>query len=172
MKYGNFVGKGWLPFEPSEIKDIKSHLKSQLVKTFGEEFFSGFTHKVHGGMVIMLEVTAKLSQPFNGRNWFNSTIKNCTAVRFFITKDKKGYLEIHDEKDPYNIEKYTRDYENCPEFSYGCTMNVSGSERRYRHKLWEGIQNWSPYTYGTEVTDLTYTSNDLNGLKKAITPKK
>jgi hypothetical protein len=50
-------------------------------------------------------------------------------------------------------------------------MSVSGSERRYRCKHWETIQNWSPYTYGTEIKDLTYEVSDLNGLKKAITAK-
>jgi hypothetical protein len=172
MKHGNFVGQGWLPFEASEIESIQKHLKKQLVNTFGEGFFSKFTHKVTSdSCVIMLEIRGWLAEPFNGRNGFNSTVKNCTAVHFFVTKDKKGYLEIRDEKDPYNIEKYKRDYENCPEFSYGCSLGVTGSERPYRARHWESIQNWSPYTYGTEVSDLTYSGKDLAGLKKAITPK-
>lgn len=172
MKYGNFVGKGWLPIEQKEADKIRKHLKKQLVKTFGKDFFTQVRADIdNDGMVKKLIVRAYLKTPFNGRNMFGSTVKNVTDIWFFITKDKAGYLEIHDPDDPYNVEKYKRDYKNCPEFSWGCNMNVTGSERRYQCKHWESIQNWSPYIYGTEIKDLTYDSKDMEGLKKALTQK-
>ena len=177
MKHGNFVGQGWLPFDKKEAEQIKLHLKSQLMNKFGKDFFKRFSVKIdnkdedeHGDESVKhIIVRATLRTPFNGRNWFNSRITDCTDVWFFITKDKKGYLEIHDPNDPYNVRKYKRDYDNCPDFSYGCSMHASGTERKFRCRNTEGIQNWSPYVYGTEIKDLTYSDRDMEGLRKAIT---
>ena len=173
MKCGNFVGGGWLPMEKEELNQMLAHFKKQLTDYFGEDFFKSFTYKYEDkpvGGVINAVFTAKLAKPFNGRNQFRSTIKNCTEIRFFVTKDKGKYLEIPDPKHPYDIDYYTYDTKNCPPFCYGCNMSVNGSERPYRCKHWESIQNWSPYTYGTEISDLTYGERDLYGLRKAITP--
>ena len=174
MKYGNFVGGGWLPMEKQEMDQMLAHFKKQLVDFFGEGFFKGFSYKYEPmpiSSVINAVFTAELATPFNGRNGFNSTIRNCTEVRFFVTKNKGKYLEIKDPKHPFDPSYWKHDTKHCPAFSYGCDMWVSGSERRYRCKHWESIQNWSPYTYGTEIKDLTYTVDDLSGLKKAITAK-
>ena len=174
MKYGNFVGGGWLPMEKQEMDQMLAHFKKQLVDFFGDGFFKCFTYEYEepeSGVVIHAIFKAELATPFNGRNGFNSTIRNCTEVRFFVTKDKGKYLEIKDPKHPYEPSLWKHDTKHCPAFSYGCNMSVSGSERRYRCKHWETIQNWSPYTYGTEIKDLTYEVSDLNGLKKAITAK-
>lgn len=173
MKYGNFVGKGWLPFKKKEIREIISHLQIQLNNQFGEGFFGEpayqYSPATRKGGVISLCVYFPLENPFNGRNIFNATVSGLDKVWFFITKDKKGYLEIHDQDDYWNIEKYTRDYVNCPDFSYGCSMHVSGQERGYRKKHWESIQNWSPYVYGTEVSDITYEVSQLRKLQSTMT---
>lgn len=174
MKYGNFVGGGWLPIEKQEREQMLAHFKKQLTDFFGKDFFQSFAYTYEPNPisgVIHAVFTAKLAKPFNGRNLYNCTIRNCTEVRFFVTKDKGKYLEIKDKKHPYDPSYYKYDTKNCPPFSYGCTMSVNGAERRYRCRHWETIQNWSPYTYGTEVKDLTYQYNDLNGLRKAITEK-
>jgi hypothetical protein len=174
MKPGNFVGGGWLPMEKKELDKMLVHFQKQLTDIFGKDFFKSFTYKYEPepiGGVIHAIFSAKLAKPFNGRNQFNSTIKNCTEVRFFVTKDKGRYLEIRDKRYPYNPDKWKHDTKNCPSFCYGCTMSVTGSERPYRCRHWESIQNWSPYTYGTEVKDLTYRHEDFVGLRKAITPK-
>ena len=172
MKYGNFVGGGWLPMEKEELNQLQAHFKKQLTDYFGKDFFKGFTYKYEpkpeSGVIHAIFI-AKLAKPFNGRNCFRSTIKNCSEIMFFVTKNKGRYLEIKDEKHPYEPSYWKHDVKNCPPFSYGCTMSVTGIERRYRCRHWESIQNWSPYTYGTEVKDLTYTQSDLAGLRKAIT---
>ena len=178
MKYGNFVGNGWMKFSSGESEMIKLHLQDQLEEVFGKEFFNSPVMKqeyedIEGNVsnthVIHLYIQFPLKVPFSGRNVLNDTIKNLTSVNFFVTKNAKGYLEIKDESDPYNIDKYKKDYANCPEFSYGCSMSVTGSERPYRHKNWESIQNFSPYVYGTEIKDITYEKIELYKLKNKMT---
>ena len=175
MKYGNFVGKGWLPFKKREIGNIVSHLKGQLEQYFGEGFFKEPTYcykpATRRGGVITLCVYFPLEKSFNGRNIYGSTVSGLDKVWFFITKNKKGYLEIHDPDDYWNFDKYTRDYENCPDFSYGCSMSVTGNERGYRKKTWQSIQNWSPYVYGTEVSDITYDVSQLRKLQCTMTAR-
>lgn len=176
MKYGNFVGKGWLPFENNEIQEIISHLKDQLVKQFGEGVFKEPTYQYNPATrkdgIITLYVYFHLNNPFNGRNVYGATVADLDKVWFLITKDKKGYLEIHDPNDYYNYSKYTRDYDNCPDFSYGCSMYVSGHEKGYRKKRWVCIQNWSPYVYGTEVSDITYDVSQLRNLQYTMTERR
>lgn len=175
MRYGNFVGQGWMKFSSEEIEMIKLHLKDQLEDAFGKGFFNPPIVKYEENdeeesshNVILLYIQFPLETPFSGRNCYRDTVKNVTSVNFFVTKDKKGYLEM--EKDfSKPVSEWERDYENCPEFCYGCNMSVTGSERRYRCKHWESLQPCSPYTYGTEVTDLTYTREDLRKLKNKIT---
>lgn len=177
MKQGNFVGGGWLPMEKEELEQMLAHFKKQLTDFFGKGFFKRFYYKYEpnpiGGNegVIHAIFYADFAKPFNGRNKFNSTIKDATCLWFFVTKDKGKYLEIKDEKHPYDISRYKKDYKNCPPFSYGCSMHMTGKERRYRKQHWESIQNWKPYTYGTEISDLTYSESDLEGVRKAITPR-
>lgn len=55
-----------------------------------------------------------------------------------------------------------------PEHSYGCSMRVDDWEINFRCRTPHRMQHWSPYTYGTEAEDLTYTAKDLMGLRKAI----
>lgn len=174
MRYGNFVGKGWMKFSSDESEMIKKHLQEQLEEVFGKEFFNAPVMKqgYENTQVIHLYIQFPLRVPFNGRNILNDTIKNLTSVNFFVTKNAKGYLEIKDESEPYNIYKYKKDYANCPEFSYGCTMSVTGSERHYRHKNWESIQNFNPYVYGTEIKDITYEKIELYKLKNKLEIKK
>lgn len=175
MRYGNFVGQGWMKFSSEEIEMIKLHLKDQLEEAFGKGFFNPPIVKYEENdeeesshNVILLYIQFPLETPFSGRNCYRDTVKNATSVNFFVTKDKKGYLQMErDFSKP--VSEWERDYENCPEFCYGCNMSVTGSERRYRCKHWESIQPCSPYTYGTEVTDLTYTREDLRKLKNKIT---
>ena len=175
MRYGNFVGQGWMKFSSEEIEMIKLHLKDQLEEAFGKGFFKSpiveyeeNDEEESSHNVILLYIQFPLETPFSGRNCYRDTVKNATSVNFFVTKDKKGYLQM--EKDfSKPVSEWERDYENCPEFCYGCNMSVTGSERRYRCKHWESIQPCSSYTYGTEVTDLTYTNEDLRKLKNKIT---
>lgn len=176
MKYGNFVSKGLKKFSSAEIEMITLHLKDQLEYVFGSSFFNEPIIKAEyndveeevSNKIIHLYIQFPLAVPFNGRNTYRSTIKNLTHVNFFVTKNAKGYLEIKDPSDPYNIDKYVKDYINAPEFSYGCTMSVTGSKRPYRCKHWESIQNWSQYIYGTEITDLTYEKYELYKLKNTM----
>ena len=49
MKYGNFVGQGWMKFSSAEIEMIKLHLKDQLEDTFGKGFFKTPTVKYEIG---------------------------------------------------------------------------------------------------------------------------
>lgn len=175
MRYGNFVGQGWMKFSSEEIEMITLHLKDQLEDAFGKGFFNPPIVKYEENdeeesshNVILLYIQFPLETPFSGRNCYRDTVKNATSVNFFVTKDKKGYLQMErDFSKP--VSEWERDYENCPEFCYGCNMSVTGSERRYRCKHWESLQPCSPYTYGTEVTDLTYTREDLRKLKNKIT---
>lgn len=170
MKYGNFVGGGWLPISKEEQKEMKKFFKAQLEKEFGKEFFKGFSVKEERKSPVKeIIITARLATPFNGRNKFKETCKDVSEIRFFITKDKGKYLEIQDEKHPYDIRYYTQDTENCPPFSYGCSMYINGRGRAYRAKHWESIQHWSPYNYGTEINDLQYSERDLTKLRLSIT---
>lgn len=168
MKYGNFVGGGWLPISDEEMNQMKDFFKKQLTDFFGKDFFSDFSAKRRDDSpVLEVIVTAKLKEPFNGRNQYKETCKDVTQVCFFVSKSKGKYLEYrHGHRYP---EDYEFDYENCPPFSYGCDMYVDGKERPYRCKHWERIQHWSPYTYGTEISDLEYSADDLNKLRKCIT---
>lgn len=168
MKYGNFVGGGWLPISKEEQKELKDYFKSQLEREFGKDFFKGFSVRDNSdGPVKEIIVVAHLAKPFNGRNQYKETCENVSEIRFFVTKDKGKYLEIklNDGWPP----KYEYDRENCPPFSYGCTLYVNGRERPYRARHWESIQHWSPYTYGTEIKDLKYESPDMHALRKSIT---
>lgn len=175
MRYGNFVGQGWMKFSSEEIEMITLHLKDQLEDAFGKGFFKPPIVKYEENdeeesshNVILLYIQFPLETPFSGRNCYRDTVKNATSVNFFVTKDKKGYLQMErDFSKP--VSEWERDYETCPEFCYGCNMSVTGSKRRYRCKHWESLQPCSPYTYGTEVTDLTYTREDLRKLKNKIT---
>ncbi len=170
MKYGNFVGQGWLRFQDDEIKAITDHLSEQLKAKFGENFFEAPKSHQDGedGEVILLVIDFKLKNPIvSGRNVFGARLSNVTKVSFSITKDKAGWLEITDPKNPYAFPK-ERDYKNCPPFSYGCSLSVDGQERAYKCRTFRSIQNWSPFTYGTEAADLTYENQDLYALKNTL----
>lgn len=170
MKYGNFVGGGWLTISKDEQNEMKDYFKSQLEMEFGKDFFKGFSVSDNsGGPVKEIIVVAHLAKPFNGRNRYKELCENVSEIRFFVTKDKGKYLEIKDESHPYEPQYWKHDTENCPPFSYGCTMYVNGRERPYRARHWESIQHWSPYTYGTEIKDLKYESPDMCALRKSIT---
>ena len=86
----------------------------------------------------------------------------------FITK-KGGYLEKKyvDENGKLHFEK---DTENNIPFSYGCSLRITGNERRYRHKQEESITVKDCYTYGTEISDLVDKSRDsVNHLINTLT---
>ncbi len=165
MKYGNFVGKGWLNFTSAEKKDLVNHFSKQIEENFGKDLFKAPSIECSGkeGEVIYLVIRFQLKKPFNGRNVYKETIKDFSSINFFVTKSG-GYLECKDE----DGNRY-EDYDNSPDFSYGCNLFVIGKSRAYRCRRWENIQRWSPYTYGTEITDLTYNNNDWRGLKNTLT---
>lgn len=173
MKYGNFVGQGWIEISMEEAVEIKNFLAEQLNGVFKKDTFKAVKIEINNDDVVKHVI---ISFPFkkiiNGRNVFGATIKDVMSVWFFITKDKKGYLEIKDEENPFDFSKVKRNFKDCPDFSWSCTMHVSGSERPYKCRHWESIQRWSPFTYGTEITDLVYSINDLIMVEKSVTPIK
>lgn len=175
MKYGNFVGKEFLPFTEKETDAVVSVLKPQLEAALGKEYFSSVETEIAKGN--FLEVKFNFKEPFNGRNLYNETVRNADRVTFVVTK-QRGYLEVRKPK--YGIDGLVidplvptgeMDYDNAPDFQYGCSMLLSGEARGYRCRQWEKIQHWGPYTYGTEASDLTYREHDLKNIKSTLTRK-
>lgn len=175
MKYGNFVGKGWMRFADDEARQIVETLRKNVESVFEDGFFKEpVIERVGDDMeectyaVISLRITLPLATPFSGRNRFGDTIRDASSVNFYVTKHKGAYLSVKKNfSAPCSEEE--KDYENCPEFSYGCKMSVSGYERPYRHSKWDYIKVRDSYTYGTEASDLEYGKNALRYMKSKIT---
>ena len=168
MKYGNMVSKGWLPFTEQEINELAQHFSQIVGNVLGfdrikenAEIEYEALNKMHS-----LFIRVYLKEPFTGRNVYKDRIFNATMVDFMCHKNGKGWLEIKD--DHGNI--IGKDEENCPDFQYSCSMYVSGKEIPYRCKTRQSIQNWSPYVYGTEISDLDWTQKDKIGLRNTFTP--
>jgi len=172
MKYGNFVGEKFLEFTDNEINEIGSALRAQLESVMGKDYFCDMQVD-NGGAFVTISFPFKSS--FSGRNLMYETVSDASEIHFLLTK-KSGYLEVKRPK--YGIEglvidpmvpTWEKDYENAPEFSYGCTMAMKGKCRVYRSRTWVNIQSWNPYVYGSEISDLAYDRNDLDNVRKTLT---
>lgn len=164
MKYGNFVGKGWMPFDEETTKSLYEHFKSQCEQVFGKDYFSGFRIMVDNeegekyANVKHLCFYADVKNPSPVfRNCEGSRIFDHKTIWFFCCKHAKGYLEVTDPKEPWKFPK-DRDYDNCPEFSFGCDVNADGYEVVYKGRSKQRFQCSSPYNYGTEIKDLDFIS--------------
>ena len=165
MKYGNFVGKKNLPFTDKEKSDILYHfsiLADKLIPDLKRVYIyvpgDPEVRRLLGDSLII----AVVRENHTGRNKFGSRIFGHDGFMFHIHK-QSGYLEVRNgETDP---DKFIRDYDNAPEFSYGCTMTYMGMEIPYRCRVSRSIKiSGSPYTYGTEISDLDYEDY----LKRAV----
>ena len=166
MRYGNFVGQGNIPFTEEEKQMLLEHFKEQMSSVFDMGMFKKpyvSNYKNDDNYVI---VEFDFKNPFVGRNLYKDRIR-CSGIYFFVNKSAKGWLEITDKKNPYKFPK-ERDYENCPEFQYGCRLCASGIQIGYRKRNKESIQNWQPYTYGTEISDLDY-KNEMYKVRDTLT---
>lgn len=162
MKYGNFVGQKSLPFSIEEGNKITEHFIKMLEGAFPKGFFmTPYYERNEMEHFEFMYLVFPLSCPFNGRNKYKARCRGVDAVTFFLTKNE-GYLETKDKNGNRG-----RDYKHCPPFSYGCSLSVTGWEKAFRKRHEERIQNWSPYTYGTEIEDLDYT-DQLSLLKRSI----
>ena len=179
MKYGNFVGKYDIPFTAEEKKEIGKTL-SAFIDSLPYNISSLFKRDEKGKLVYRTKkgyISDSLTFFFDidnsnkgfivGRNAHKSMI-SAFDLGFFITK-KGGYLEktYVDENGKWHFEK---DTENNIPFSYGCSLLITGNERKYRHKREESITVKNCYTYGTEISDLVDRSKDsIEHLIKTLT---
>ena len=179
MKYGNFVGQYDIPFTVEEKKEIGETL-SAFIDSLPYNISSLFKRDKKGKLVYRIKKgynSDSLTFFFDidnsnqgyivGRNSHKSMI-SAFDLGFFITKSG-GYLEKKyvDENGKWHFEK---DAENNIPFSYGCSLRITGSERRYRHKQEESITVKDCYTYGTEISDLVDKSRDsVNHLINTLT---
>ena len=179
MKYGNFVGQYRIPFTKEEKKEIGEAL-SAFIDSLPYNISSLFKRDEKGKLIYrtkMYPLSDSLAFSFDinnsdkgyivGRNANNSMI-SAFDLSFFITK-KGGYLEKRyvDENGKWHFEK---DTENNIPFSYGCSLFITGNERKYRHRREECITVKNCYTYGTEISDLVDKSpDDVRHLIRTLT---
>lgn len=171
MKIGGAVGNGTLPFTEKERKAIKALFAKQLTKHFGKDFFKSFTicYSEKGLCANQLVVVANFAQPFNGRNKFLEKCFNVDSICFHCHKHKVKWVEVK-KPESYEIDHYIMPGEpGCPDHDYSCSVKMTGWCKPYRARHTESIQNWSPYVYGTEIDDLAYNKETLDGLKLSVT---
>lgn len=167
MKYGNFVGTKSIPMTDNEIKEITETLTEfinsipsvrQLIVKDKKGNVSPEIEKYDDSSCITVHFDFK--KPVKGRNGYMARI-DASSIDFLVSK-YEGYIKKkHIENGRYIFE---RDEEYNVPFSYRCTLFMVGDEIPYRHKQRRSIQNWSPYTYGTEIKDLVdYGDKDIRG---------
>ena len=179
MKYGNFVGICDIPFTKDEEKELGESL-SAFIDSLPYSINNLFKRDERGKLIYRIlkdRISDSLTFAFDidnsdkgyiaGRNAHKSMV-SIFDLRFFVTK-KEGYLEKKyiDENGKWHFEK---DAENNIPFSYGCSLLITGNERKFRHKLEENVTVKNCYTYGTEISDLVDRSRDsIEHLIKTLT---
>lgn len=179
MKYGNFVGQYDIPFTKEEKKEIGKTL-SAFIDSLPYNISNLFKRDRRGKLIYRTNkgyISDSLTFIFDidnsgkgfivGRNAHKSMI-SAFDLCFFITK-RGGHLEKKyvDENGKWHFEKDTET--NIP-FSYGCSLLITGNERKYKHKREESITVKNRYTYGTEISDLVDKSpDDIRHLIRTLT---
>ena len=165
MKYGNFVGTKSTPMTDNEIKEIAETLTEfinsipsvrELVVNDKKGNLSPEIEISDDSRYVTIHFNFK--KPVKGRNGYKARI-DANGIGFLVTK-REGYIEKKRIENGRYI--FERDEEYDVPFSYGCTLFMMGDEIPYRCREKRSIQNWSPYTYGTEIKDLVdYENKDI-----------